>query len=58
MAFPLYASEISDKSETGREKHVSVPAESSQFFPFKKVLYQRGQNVKFLGKAVTKNVTS
>jgi len=34
MAFPLHASEISDKSETGREKHVSVPAESSHFFPF------------------------
>jgi len=34
-AFPLHASEISDKSETGREKHVSVPAESSYFFPFK-----------------------
>jgi len=30
MAFPLHASEISDKSETGREKHVSVP----HFFPF------------------------
>jgi len=36
MAFPLHASEISDKSETGREKHVSVPIESSHFFPFKK----------------------
>jgi len=36
MAFPIHASEISDKSETGREKHVSVPAESSHFFPFKK----------------------
>jgi len=27
-AFPLNSSEISDKSETGREKHFSVPAES------------------------------
>jgi len=58
MAFPLHASEISDKSATGRKKHVSVPAESSHFFPFKKVLYQRGQNVKFFGKDATKNVTS
>jgi len=58
MAFPLHASEISDKSETGREKHVSVSAELSHFFPFKKVLYQRGQNVTFFGKDVTKNVTS
>jgi len=44
MAFPLHASEISDKSETRREKHVSVPADSSHFFPFKKVLYQWGIN--------------
>jgi len=58
MAFPLHASEISDKSKTGREKYVSVPAESSHFFPFKKVLYRRGQNVTFFGKDVTKNVTS
>jgi hypothetical protein len=58
MAFPLHASEISDKSETGREKYVSVPAESSYFFPFKKVLYRRGQNVTFFGKDVTKNVTN
>jgi len=57
-AFPLHASEISDRSETGREKHVSVPEESSRFFPFKKVLYRRGQNVAFFGKDVTKNVTS
>ena len=49
MAFPLHASEISDKSETGRDKNVSVPAESSHFFPFKKVLYRRGQNVTFVG---------
>jgi len=56
MAFPLH--EISDKSETGREKHVSVSAESSHFFPFKKVLYRRGQNVTIFGKDVTKNVTS
>jgi len=34
-SFPLHASEISDKSETGREKHISVSAESSHFFPFK-----------------------
>ena len=54
MAFPLHASEISNKSETGREKHVSVPAESSHFFPFKTVLYQRGQNVTFFGKDVQK----
>jgi len=58
MAFSLHASEISDKSETGREKHVSVTAESSHFFPFKKGLYRRGQNVKFFGKDGTKNVTS
>jgi len=58
MAFPLHASEISDKSETGKEKHVSVTADSSHFFPFKKVLYRQGQNVTFLGKDVTKNVTS
>ena len=57
MAFPLHASEISDKSETGREKHVSVPAESSHFFPFKKVLYWRGQNVTFFGKDVTKKTS-
>jgi len=54
MAFPLHASEISDKSATGRGKHVSVPAESSHFFLFKQVLYQRGQNVMFFGKDVTK----
>ena len=58
MAFPLHASEISIKSETGRGKHVSIPAESSHFFPFKKGLYRRGQNVTFFGKDVTKNVTS
>jgi len=58
VAFPLHASEISEKSETGREKHVSVLAKSSHFFPFKKVLYQRGHNVTFFGKDVTKNVTS
>jgi len=58
MAFPLHASEISDKSETGREKHVSVPAKSSDFFPFKKVLYRQGQTVTFFRKDVTKNVTS
>jgi len=58
MAFPLHTSEIIDKSETGREKHVSVLAESSHFFPFKKVLYRRGQNVTFFGKDVTKNITS
>ena len=58
LAFPLHASEISDKSETGRHQNVSVPAELSHFFPFQKVLYRRGQNVKFFGKDVTKNVTS
>jgi len=58
MAFPLHASEINDKSGTGRENHVSVPAELSHFFPFKNVLYQRGKNVTFFGKDVTKNVTS
>ena len=36
MAFPLPAPEISDKSGIGREKHVSVPAESSQFLPVHK----------------------
>jgi len=56
--FTLHVSEISDKSETGAENHVSVQAESSHFFPFKKVLYRRGQNVTFFGKDVTKNVTS
>jgi len=58
MAFPLHASEISDKSETGRENHISVPAESSDFFSFKTVLYLRGQKATFFGKDVTKNVTS
>jgi len=58
MAFPLYASEISDKSETGRDKNVSVPAESSHFFPFQKVLYRLGQNMTIFGKDATKNVTS
>ena len=58
IAFPLHASEMSDKSETGRDKHVSVPAESSHFFLLKKLLYRRGQNVAFFGKDVTKNVTS
>jgi len=42
----------------GRDKNVSVPAESSHFFPFQKVLYRRGQNVTFFGEDVTKNVTS
>jgi len=54
----LWISEVSDKSETGRAKYFSVLAESSHFFPFKKVLYRRGQNVTFFGKDVTKNVTS
>ena len=58
MAFPLHASEIIDKSETRRDKHVSVSAESSHFFSFKKVLYGRVQNVTFFGKDVSKNVTS
>jgi len=58
ISFSLHTSEISDNSETGRDKHVSVPAESSHFFPFKKVLYRRGQNVPFFGKDVTKNVAS
>jgi hypothetical protein len=58
MALPIHASEISDKSETGREKHVSVPAKSSHFFTFNFFLYRRGQNVTFFGKDVTKNVTS
>ena len=35
----------------------NCPAESSNFFPFKKVLYRRGHNVKFVGKDVTKIVT-
>ena len=55
---PASRLEISDKYETGREKHVSVPVESSHFFPFKKVLYRLGQNVTFFGKDVTKNVTT
>jgi len=50
MAFPLHASEICEKSETGREMHFSVQAESSHFFPFKNFLYRRGQNVTFFGK--------
>ena len=58
MAFPLHASEIIDKSETARDKNVSVTAEFSHLFPFKKLLYWRGQNVTFFGKDVTKNVTS
>ena len=52
IAFPLHASEVSDKSETGREKNVSFPAESSHFFPFKKILYLRGPKVTFFGKDV------
>ena len=58
MAFPLHASKICEKSETGREMHFSVQAESSHFFPFKKGLYRRCQNMTFFGKDVTKNVTS
>ena len=58
MAFLLHAFKISEKTKTGREKHVSVPAKLSHFFPFKKVLYQRDQNVTFFGKDATKNVTS
>ena len=56
MSFPLHASEISDKSEMGKKKleHVSVPAESSHLFLFKKVSYRRRQNVTFFGKDVTK----
>ena len=50
MAFPLHAPEISDKSDTGREKYISVPAESSHFFPFKFFSYRRGQFVTFFGK--------
>jgi len=42
MAFPLHTSEISDKFETGREKHVLVPAELSHFFPFKKTFVPAG----------------
>jgi len=58
MAFPLHPSEISDTSETAREKNVSDPAESSHFFQFKKVLYRRDRNVTFFGKDATKNATS
>ena len=57
-SFTLPRSEICEKSETGREMHFSVQAESSHFFPFKKVLYRRCQNVSFFGKDVTKNVKS
>ena len=42
LAFPLHASEITDKSEKGRKKYFSVSAESSHFFPFKKGLHRRG----------------
>jgi len=58
IALPLYASEISDKSETEREKLVSVPAESSHFFPFKKGLYRLGQKITLFGEEVIKNVTT
>jgi len=59
MAFPLHASEISDKSETRREKHVSVPAGSSHLFPFKKKFLPAGPEMwRFSGRGVTKNVTS
>ena len=34
VSFRLPASEKSDKSETGSENRVSVPAESSHVFPF------------------------
>ena len=54
MVFLFPASKISDKSKTGREKHVSVPTESSHFLPFKFFLYQQGQNVTCFGKDVTK----
>ena len=46
--------EVTNLQRDGKRKHVSVPAESSHFFPFKKGLYRRGQNVKFFGKDVTK----
>jgi len=42
----------------GKRNAFLVQAESSHFFPFKKVLYRRCQNVTFFGKDVTKNVTS
>ena len=50
MAFPLHASETSDKSETGREKLVSVPAESSDFFRSKKVCTGGAKMGRFLGR--------
>ena len=50
--------EKSDKSETGREKHGSVPAESSHFSLFKQNLYRLGEKVTCFGKEVTKSVTS
>jgi len=58
MAFPLHASEICEKYETGKKMHFSVQAESSHFFPFKEVLYRQCQHVTFFGKDVTKIVTS
>jgi len=58
VVFPVHASEISDKSETGRGKHVSVPAEFHISSRSKKKLYWRGQNVTFFGKDVTKNIKS
>jgi len=53
MALLLHVAETSEKNETGRGKHVSVPDESSHFFPFNRVLYWRGQNVMFFGQDVT-----
>jgi len=55
---PINDTYICEKCETGRKMHFSVQAKSSHFFPFKKVLYRRCQNVTFFGKDVTKNVTS
>ena len=47
----LPASRFRDKWQIwdGKRKAFPVPAESSHFFPCKKVLYRRGQNVTFSG---------
>jgi len=49
IAFPLHASEISDKSETGKKKTC---------FSLSRIVTILPQNVTFFGKDVTKNVTS
>jgi len=55
IAFPLHASEIIDKSETGRERNVSVPA---KFLPIQILFVPAGPKSADFREKVTKNVTS